>query len=102
MTQTISGAELIAQNPQLAASVFERNCVDHDQAKSLHFLFLQDFVANEDNAQAARVATTAIVFDKPVRANVVGVGVAVKSPDDIFDAQIGRNIAAARAVRRLT
>jgi len=102
MNATVSGAELIKQNPTLAASVFKRHKVSEDQARSLHFLFVQNYVADEDETtREARIATTAVVFNKPVAASVVSSGTALKSPEDTFHSEVGKNIAAARAVRRL-
>lgn len=104
-TQTVPLRRLLREMPDLAAVLIDRYGIDPTRITGLHVLLVEDIPSLESGrvgagAQSARIITTAIVVDRPIKVGVYAVGVSVKSPYDIHDSAIGRSIAISRAIRR--
>ncbi len=104
-TQTKPLRWFLKQMPDLARVLIDRYGVDPTKIDGLHVLLVEDIPSVESGyvgagVRSARIITTAIIVDRPIKAGVYAVGVSVKGPDDIHDRAIGQSIAISRAARR--
>ncbi len=90
--------QLMGQNPEMAVSIMERHGLSIKDVRDWHVLFIQDPPYPDAEARQRAIITAAIIRD-PIDVELVGVGTALKCPDDVNDSLVGASIALARAVR---
>ena len=99
-TQTVPLRRLLRQMPDLAAVLIERHGVPESELRNMHVLLTEEWPSSTASPVTARMITTAILVDRPIKVGVYGVGTAIKGPDDAPDKSVGRSIAIARAGHR--
>ena len=104
-TQTVPLRQLLKELPDLAEVLIGRYGIERTSLAEYHVLLVEDVPSIESGRvgagiRSARIITTAVIVDRPIKVGVHGVGVSVKGPDDIHDRTIGRSIAISRAIRR--
>lgn len=98
--RSVSFDHLMEENPDLAASIVERQGLIPEDTQDWYVLFLVES-PNREAVRYQRLVTTALITRRPIEAELVGLGVSLKGPDDENEPFIGAAIALARATRSI-
>lgn len=95
---TIESQPISEIDQEVVAKLASRYGISPSRLAGKHVLFFADVPAGV-NIASAHVISAAVIVDKPVKLEVVGLGTALKSRADEYDPQRGYRIALARAIQ---